>query len=151
TLTKTPFVGRHTETERLRQKLAQTTAGHGSLVLLAGEPGIGKTRTAEEFAEAARRDGARVLWGRCFEGDAAPPYSPFAEAFARYARDTDPAELRAALGPYGAALARIAPALSERVPDLPPLMELKPDEERWRLFDAAVQFLGNTATRGPVV
>jgi class 3 adenylate cyclase len=97
-LAKTPFVGRQAEIERLRRRLAQAKAASGSLVLLAGEPGIGKTRTAEELAEEARREGARILCGRCFEGDTTLPYGPLAEAFARYAKDADAAELPADLG-----------------------------------------------------
>jgi predicted ATPase len=151
-LAKTPFVGRHVEIERLRRRLARAKAGRsGSLILLAGEPGIGKTRTAEELAEEARRDGARILWGRCFEGDTTLPYGPFAEAFTRYAKEADAAELQADLGPYGSALAKIAPVTGQRVPDLPPLMDLNPDEERWRLFDAVVQLLGNIAARAPLL
>jgi class 3 adenylate cyclase len=72
-LTHTPFVGRVTELTKLTQKLQEARAGTGGLVLLAGEPGIGKTRTLEEFAELARARGARVLSGRCYEGEWAPP------------------------------------------------------------------------------
>ena len=84
--------------------------------MLVGEPGIGKTRTLEEFAEAARGQEAMVLWGRCYEGEAARPYGPFAEALAEYARKADAETLRADLGPGAAPLARLVPALKERLP-----------------------------------
>ncbi len=86
---------------RLRAKLDEARAGHGALVMLVGEPGIGKSRTIEEFAEQARAGGALVLTGRCFEGEWAPPYAPFAEAIAGYAKAATPDTLRADLG-YGA-------------------------------------------------
>src|SRR5262249_53330519 len=56
-LTHTPFVGRLSELARLTAKLRDARAGQGAVVMLAGEPGIGKTRMLEEFAETARNDG----------------------------------------------------------------------------------------------
>jgi class 3 adenylate cyclase len=150
-LTRTPFVGRGTEMARLRTKLDEARAGHGGLVMLVGEPGIGKSRTIEEFAEQAQAGGALVLAGRCFEGEWAPPYAPFVEAIAGYARDADPALLRADLG-YGAApLARLVPSLRERLPDIGEPVPLNPDEERFRLLDAVSQLVIATSARAPVV
>ena len=56
--------------------LDDALSGQGRLVMLAGEPGIGKTRTAQELASLAEQRGAQVLWGRCYEDDGAPPYWP---------------------------------------------------------------------------
>jgi predicted ATPase len=64
----TPFVGREAELAALTADLEAALAGRGGMVLLAGEPGIGKTRLAEELAAQARARGALVLWGRCWEG-----------------------------------------------------------------------------------
>src|SRR5262249_24453885 len=80
----TPFTGRRAELRRLTQRLDDTRGGHGVVVLLAGEPGIGKTRLLAEVAEVARAQGALVLWGRCYEGEAARPFGPFAEALGEY-------------------------------------------------------------------
>src|SRR5262249_14270296 len=77
---RTPFVGGEGELLRLEERVAEAATGHGGLVLVAGEPGIGKTRIVEEIAERRRRGGWEVLWGRCYEGGWAPPYTPFAEA-----------------------------------------------------------------------
>ena len=119
--------------------------------MLVGEPGIGKTRTSEEFADAAVALGARVLQGRCFEGDWSPPYGAFADAIETYARETEPDELRADLG-YGAPpVARLVPALRERLPEVEEPAPLQPDEERFRLLDAVSQFLIATSKRAPVV
>ena len=83
------FVGREPEMAALRAAFTAACDGHGGLVLLVGEPGIGKTRTAAEFAEKARSQGATVLWGGCYDGEWAPPFGPFAEAIAAYARQCD--------------------------------------------------------------
>ena len=102
-----PFVGRQNETDRLRTRLARAWAGQGGPVMLAGEPGIGKTRLADVLGRVAEQDGWTVLRGRCYEGDAASPYSPFAEALRDLFRKSDPSTLRRWLG-YGApTIARI--------------------------------------------
>jgi class 3 adenylate cyclase/tetratricopeptide (TPR) repeat protein len=150
-LAQTPFVGRTNETSRLREKLGQTAEGQGGLVMLVGEPGIGKTRTAEEFAEHARGQGSLVLWGRCYEGEWAPPYGPFAEAIAGYVQSADAETIRTDLG-YGApALARLVPALRDALADVEEPAPLQPDEERFRLLDAVAQFLIATSKRSTVV
>ncbi len=67
------FVGRHQEMGELRAALEDALSGQGRLMMLAGEPGIGKTRTAQELASHAEILGAQVLWGRCYEEEGAPP------------------------------------------------------------------------------
>ncbi|HIM63065.1 MAG: hypothetical protein COA56_08685 [Dehalococcoidia bacterium] len=57
----------------LQAAMDRVVAGQGQLVMLAGEPGIGKTRTAQELASYAESLGSRVLWGWCYERDGAPP------------------------------------------------------------------------------
>jgi class 3 adenylate cyclase len=150
-LERTPFVGRGAEIARLSRRLERAAAGEGGLALVVGEPGIGKTRLTEEFAEQAQRSGTRVLWGRCFEGDWAPPYAPFSEALSEYAKQSDPEALRKELGNSGGVLAALAPQIRERVPDLPQPEPLQPDEERYRLFDAVVQLLLAIAQSAPTV
>jgi hypothetical protein len=54
----------------------------GRVVFLTGEPTIGKTRAAAEFAKIARRAAGGVLWGPCYDAEWAPPFGPFAEAIA---------------------------------------------------------------------
>ena len=68
------FVGRRHEMGELRAALEDALAGLGRLVMLVGEPGIGKTRTAAELSAYSRLRGARVLWGRCYESMGTPPY-----------------------------------------------------------------------------
>lgn len=68
------FVGRERELERLRAAFDETFAGRGSVVMLVGEPGIGKTRTVQELSTYARMRGAKVLWGRAHDASGAPTY-----------------------------------------------------------------------------
>ena len=85
------LVGREREFATLTARLDRAIAGQGGIVLVAGEPGIGKTRLAEELAATARERGARVLWGRCYEGEGAPAFWPWVEVL-RAARDESAAE-----------------------------------------------------------
>jgi len=80
------FVGRELELGVLRGRLERALVGAGSLVMVAGEAGIGKTRTLGEFAAAARARGALTLWGSSFEGDWHPPYGPWVEALGEVLR-----------------------------------------------------------------
>ena len=71
------LAGRTQELTQLRRWLTDALAGHGRLVVLTGPPGIGKTRLAEELADAARGNGTRVLWGRAVQERGAPPLWPW--------------------------------------------------------------------------
>jgi predicted ATPase len=148
-LRHTPFTGRTAELRRLTRRLDEACAGNGGVVLLAGEPGIGKTRTIAEVAETARAQGALVLWGRCYEGEAARPFGPFVEALGEYVRSTAPEVLRGDLGLHAAPLTRLVPLLRERLPDLAEPAALEPAEERVRLLDAVAQSLLALAARVP--
>jgi class 3 adenylate cyclase len=150
-LHRTPFVGRSEQLKRLSAKLEEACNGHGSIAMLQGEPGIGKTRTIAEFSDLAVQRGALVLHGSCYDGEWQPPYGPFAEAIANYARHAAPAELAAALGNYAATLARIVPGLRERVGGVSEPAPLDKDEERFRLLDAVSQFLIALSRKAPLV
>src|SRR2546427_984360 len=71
------FVGRERETALLRAGLDDAGSGRGRVLLVTGEPGIGKTRIINELAMHARRHGVQVLPGRCHEGEGAPPVWPW--------------------------------------------------------------------------
>jgi len=146
-----PFVGRQTELARLVGLLSEAAVGRGGLVMVVGDPGIGKTRTAEELAARARRDGMAVLWGHCYEADWAPPYGPFGEALEALVASTEPAELRADLGAGAAPLAQLVPTLRQVLPDLPEAVPLQPDEERFRLLDSMAHLLVARSKRAPLV
>jgi eukaryotic-like serine/threonine-protein kinase len=76
-LSRTSFVGRMRELDELNGGLEGALAGHGRLFLISGEPGIGKTRLAEQLATHASERHALVIWGRCWEGSGAPAYWPW--------------------------------------------------------------------------
>jgi eukaryotic-like serine/threonine-protein kinase len=84
-LVTTPFVGCAGELAVLAADLDAAVAGRGRVVLLAGEPGIGKTRLAEELAARATARGALVLWGRCWEAEGAPAFWPWVQVVRGYA------------------------------------------------------------------
>jgi class 3 adenylate cyclase/tetratricopeptide (TPR) repeat protein len=149
--TEAPLVGREAELARLTERLQEAGGGRGGLILVAGEPGIGKTRLAEEVAARAERRGAFVLWGRCFEGEWAPPYAPFAEALAPHIAVAAPDELRADLGTGAAPLSQLVPRLRDLLAELPDPLPVPPEEERFRLLDAMAQFLVARSRRAPVL
>ncbi|MGH8973573.1 MAG: BTAD domain-containing putative transcriptional regulator, partial [Acidimicrobiia bacterium] len=146
-----PFVGRDGELRRLVRRREEAATGRGGLVLLCGVPGIGKTRLVEELATEAQRQGTEVAWGSAFGGGWTPPYAPFAQAIESLAVRAPPHELRADLGPGGAPLARLVPALRTMLPELSEPVPLQPDEERLRLLDALAQLLIGRARRAPLM
>ena len=93
------FVGRRRELDALSTALNAACDGHGRLVLVAGEPGIGKTRTALEVAAMASKQDAVIAWGRCHEEAGAPPYRPWAQLLGAVASSQDVGDLRADLVP----------------------------------------------------
>ncbi len=94
--------------------------------MVAGEAGIGKTRTLREFAVAARERGAVILWGSSFEGDWHPPYGPWVEALGDLIRSLDPGRLRQALGRGGPVMARLVPELDATLGECPQVAALSP-------------------------
>src|ERR1043165_4825412 len=77
-----PLMGREREQAALRAALDAALAGQGSLVLIGGEAGIGKTALAEWLGREAAARGAAVLVGRCYDLSETPPYGPWTEALA---------------------------------------------------------------------
>ena len=99
------FVGREEEKAALRHAFDDAQSGRARLMLVVGEPGIGKTRLAEELATYARLRNAQVLWGRCYEGEGAPAYWPWAQLIRTYALEREPATLLSELGSAAADIA----------------------------------------------
>jgi tetratricopeptide (TPR) repeat protein len=139
------FVGRRGELDRLGQYLQRATEGSRQLVLLEGEPGIGKTRLAIQFMEDCENEGALALYGRC-DAETLVPYQPFVEALRRYVARA-PEQAHAWRAQYGAELGRVIPELAGGG-DTPGGPE---EEERYRLFDAVSEVLNDIARHQPVV
>jgi tetratricopeptide (TPR) repeat protein len=143
------MVGRSAESQALRQHWSSASQGQAQFVLLSGEPGVGKTRLADEFIAYARLQGAAVLKGGCYEYEASIPYLPLAEALREWASAQPESRLRERLGGLAAELARLAPEIENRLGSLAPNPPLPPDEERLRLFDHFARFLqGLSAENG---
>ena len=140
------FVGRDGELERLGQLWKEAAAGERRVALLAGEPGVGKTRLAAELAQRAYDGGGVVLAGRCDE-DLGVPFQPFVEALHHYVSHAS--ELRP--GRYGGELARLVPELASKVPGLPQPLRSDPETERYRLFDAVAAWLAEVSGEEPVL
>ena len=144
-------MGRRRELGDLMRALDDAFAGCGRLVLLGGEPGIGKTRLAEELSAHARTRGALVLVGRCWEAGGAPAYWPWVQAIRPYVRDADEGSLRSQLGEGAADVARLVPELRDLLSDLGPAPSLEADGARFRLFEGVSAFLRSVAAPRPLV
>ena len=81
------FVGRQRELAELTAALDDALSGQGRLVMLVGEPGIGKTRTAQELASYAENRGVRIFWGRCYEDEGTPPYWPWVQSIGSFVNE----------------------------------------------------------------
>ncbi len=145
------FVGREAELDALRTGLAGAIGGQGGLLLIAGEPGIGKTRLAEQLVGHAIQAGAEVLWGRCWDGGGAPAYWPWIQVIRSSIEQMDDKTVRARLGAGAADVARVVAEVAERLPGLPPPAPLDAEQARFRLFDSVGRFLANTAAACPQV
>lgn len=144
------FVGRQREMDELRAALEETIAGRGRLAMLVGEPGIGKTRTAQELAAYAETRGTQVLWGRCYEEDGAPPYWPWVQAIRSYAQTRTAEQLQDEMGPSAADIAEIVPEIGRKLPDLMTPAELPPEQARFRLFDSITSFFKSAGRSQPL-
>jgi eukaryotic-like serine/threonine-protein kinase len=148
------FVDRLSELRELTAGADQAAAGRGQLFSIAGEPGIGKSRLADEAARYAVAHGAEALWGRCWEGGGAPAYWPWIQIFRGLMNDADAASIQKWLGVGAAEIAQIMPELRDLLSHVPELSvgSLGTSEQaRFRLFDSAVSFLRRAAESRPLV
>src|SRR5205807_8221253 len=140
------LVGRDVELDTALRSWKSALEGERRVVLLAGEPGIGKTRLAAEVAGLASLAGAVALFGRCDEGMGVA-FQPFVEALAHLVDTAEPDTLLDLLGRHPGDLVRLVPELADRVPGLEPPLQSDPETERYRLFEAVTSWL--TATAAP--
>ena len=147
----TPFVGREREIGELTSALVDVVSGRGRLVMLAGEPGIGKSRIAQQLAAQAGGLGVQVYWGWCYEEVGAPPYWPWIQLLRTCIQEKTAEELGALLGPGAAAISEIVPELLVKLPELEPPPALDPEEARFRLFDSITTFWKNASQAKPTM
>lgn len=146
----TTLVGRDKEMETLVGHWDRPRDGSRRIALISGAPGVGKTRLAAEMALSARESGGVVLYGRCDEGNLVP-YQPFVEGLTPVIAALAREDLRALLRRGGRELARIVPALGEKVPDLEDGPPADAETRRFALFEAVSLLLQAAAERGPVL
>ena len=144
------FVGRERELTELSSALESSLNSRGQLVMLVGEPGIGKTRLAEEITARATSDGALIGWGACFEMGSTPPYWLWTQVIRSLLVDASDSTLRS-LRDHASVIAEIVPELAELSPDITPPPKLDSTYSRFRLFDAVSSFLHEVSAEQSVV
>jgi predicted ATPase len=145
------LVGRAAEAARLGAAFERAAAGQTTVVVVAGEAGVGKTRLVAELADRVRRQGALALAGGCLDvGDGVVAYAPVVEALRPLPGLLAPEELERVLGGARAELARLVPELAApgtTPPDGPGAGATVPG----RLFELLLGVLHHLAERGPVL
>ena len=138
----------------LEAGLEDAISGRGRLFLLVGEPGVGKTRLADEIVALAQSRGVLTLWGRCWDGGDAPAYWPWTQIIRSYLAQRDSQQLARSLGPAARGVARLVPELREQIPGDPDsgAASLTDTElARFQLFDALARFFWRASREEPLV
>jgi DNA-binding CsgD family transcriptional regulator/transcriptional regulator with XRE-family HTH domain/tetratricopeptide (TPR) repeat protein len=136
-----PLAGRERELDMLVERLAAARRGDSGIVLLSGEPGVGKTRLLNEMADRAAATGWRVLVGQAFDSDGMPPYLPFIDALREHILASPVGDLERQLGDGAPEVALVLPEIRRRLPGLAPGTHLEPEGDRYRLFDSISEFI----------
>ncbi len=145
------FVGRREELDRLAAAYARATEGRPSMVLIAGEAGVGKSRLVAELVSAVGEAGGSAAIGGCLDlGEGGLPYAPFTEALRIIHRSSDAAAVDEVFGPAAAALSTLIPELSSLASN-PAESRSDPTGRTARLFDAVIGTLGRRAASQPLV
>jgi hypothetical protein len=143
------LAGRDSELEKVKRAWKDAVGGTRRAVLVAGEPGVGKTRLAAELGRAVDLDGDFVLLGRCDDG-LGVPFQPFVEALAHVVGHAADDQLPKLLGPAAGELCRLVPDLGQRLPGLRPTTS-DPETERYLLFEAIAGWLEAQSTIAPTL
>jgi DNA-binding NarL/FixJ family response regulator/transcriptional regulator with XRE-family HTH domain len=146
-----PLTGREREVILLRRAFERIHAGAGGAVVLVGDPGIGKTRLAQELADFALQHRGAVYWGRCSETEGAPAYWPWIQVVRSWLLQYPIVDLQRDLQSDAAVIAQIVPEVRERLAGLPRVPATPPDQARFRLFDSIAMWLRRVASRMPLV
>jgi hypothetical protein len=144
------MIGREEQLARLETAWAAALAGERRVVVLAGDPGIGKTTVAAELALRVHAGGGIVLYGR-WDEEGLAPYQALREALGTYAAACPRALLRADLSVRADEIARLLPEIAAHIGGVRPPLAEDPDAERLRLFDAVREWLGAISDRRPLL
>lgn len=145
--TRSPLVARDAERRELSRSLDAAASGRGRLVLLGGEPGVGKSRLAQDAIAEARGRGFQTFAGHCYDTESATPYNPFVEIVESVANELGIEPFMRVLGDAAAQIAKIVPSLRARVPTAATEQERPPALERRMLFDAVRAVIERLAGR----
>jgi DNA-binding SARP family transcriptional activator len=146
------LVGRDAQLAAVGAAVRTGAAGRGRVVLVAGEPGIGKTRLAEEVAQQAAAEGVRVAWGRCYEGEGAPAFWPWVQMVRQLLTEVPPGALGGLPERSGPELSQLLPELKEQVPAAaapPPVVDMA--AARFRLYQAVSGLLRRLSQDRPLL
>jgi tetratricopeptide (TPR) repeat protein len=131
----TPFVGRQAELSALRQALEQAGAGHGQVVAVIGEPGVGKTRLFHEFTQAAHIRGWLLLESRSTSYGQATSYLPVIDLLKTYFQIEDRDEARKIREKVAGKLVALETALGPTLPAFLALLEVPVEEAFWQALE----------------
>jgi adenylate cyclase len=149
-----PLVNRIEEMNILKEAVYRAVHGEGGLVLVHGEAGIGKTRLLRELGAYAQSRGVQVLHGGCpalFRMDGVPPYVIWKEVIKDYLETCIPEQLYRVIGYYPAEVAKLVPELNQKLRAIPQSLQISPEQEQNRLFEAVSQFVTNLSQEAPLL
>jgi len=145
------FVGRESERMTFSHCLDQAAHGQGNVIMIAGGPGVGKTRLACEGCAGASSKGFLVLVGNCYDRNDPIPFGPLVEMLEANASVLNKSALRDALGNDSSEIARLMPQLRRLFPDIAPSIEPSAEQSREILFTAISELLARAAADRPVL
>jgi predicted Ser/Thr protein kinase len=145
------FVGREPELRQLQGAFEGAMSGQGALMMVVGEPGIGKTAICDQLKTFVTLRGGKTLLGHCYEeGSLSLPYLAFVEAMRSYVLEREVKDLREELGTGAADVARIVSEIRDRL-KVKLRQKADPEEERYRLMQGVSSFLANAASVQPLL
>ena len=146
-----PLIDREREVAEMRAALEATLRGSGRVMLVAGEPGVGKTHLARVLADQAGTRGVPVWWGRGWEDDSAPVFWLWNAALRSWIHRAGREAAAAAARPWLPDLAHVFPVLHDRTPDVPPSGRWESERSRFRVFDIVSRYLAAVAAPAGLV
>ena len=145
------FVGRESDLAELESLAQRLRSGKGSLALVGGEPGVGKTRLCEEILAFAHDEGFLALEGHCYEREGAPPFIPWVESLEHASRVLGKESFRRSLGDAASEIAKLMPELRRVYDDIPEPIELPPEQQRRYLFNGVYEVVKRLSADTPIV
>ncbi|MBI5199831.1 MAG: AAA family ATPase, partial [Nitrospirae bacterium] len=154
---QTRLIGREEELKQLRLCMDETRESKGSICLVYGEPGVGKSRLVDELRGYAHSQNAIFVGSRCSQYEFRAPYRVFTEAIESYidklkrlsqeAQEAASRRIKQALGELGREVVKITPKITELIGEPPKLAELEPEKEKIRFLITITNFLVSLASK----